>query len=264
MDAQQLIAAGQLAPALTALQDQVRKDPANAKLRTFLFQLLCVQGQWNRALTQLNVAAELDAAALPMAQTYREAIQCEALREEVLAGKRVPVVFGEPQPWVALLFEALKLEAEGRPDAGAAARSRAFEDAPAAAGTVNGDAFEWLADADSRLGPVLEAIVNGRYLWIPLMHVAKIEIEAPADLRDNVWMPANFTWTNGAATVGLIPTRYAGTVRAGAADALLLSRRTEWTDDGHGTGQRMFATDAGEYALMDVRTIEFGAAANNG
>jgi type VI secretion system protein ImpE len=265
MDALQLISEGQLAPALAALQDQVRKDPANARLRTFLFQLLCVQGQWNRALNQLNVTAEMDAAALPMAQTYREAIQCEALRDEVLAGKRVPVVFGEPQPWVALLFEALKLEAEGEPDAGAMARERAFADAPAIGGAVNGTPFEWLADSDTRLGPVLETIINGRYLWVPMMHIARIDIEAPADLRDNVWMPATFTWTNGAATVGFIPTRYSGTVAAGTAtgdDSLLLARRTEWNDEGHALGQRMFATDAGEFALMDVRTIEFGAVAS--
>jgi type VI secretion system protein ImpE len=261
MDAQQLISGGQLAPALAALQDQVRKDPANPRLRTFLFQLLCVQGQWNRALTQLNVTAEMDAAALPMAQTYREAIQCEALREEVMAGKRVPVVFGEPQPWVALLFEALKLEAQGEPEAGAAARERAFADAPAIAGAINGTPFEWLADSDTRLGPVLEAILNGRYLWVPMMHIASIAIEAPADLRDNVWMPATFTWTNGATTVGFIPTRYSGTVHAGADDALLLARRTEWNDEGHALGQRMFATDAGEFALMDVRTVAFGDAA---
>lgn len=269
MDAQQLISEGQLGAALAALQDQIRKDPSNAKLRTFLFQLLCVQGQWNRALTQLNVAAELDAAALPMAQTYREAIQCEALREEIFAGKRLPVVFGEPVAWIALVAEALKLEGEGNAAAGAQARARAFEDAPASSGRINGEAFEWLADADARIGPVLEVIMNGRYIWVPVQHVSRIDIEAPADLRDKVWMPATFTWTNGASTVGLIPTRYAGTVNAGAGTdlhaELLLARRTEWSEAGTGLGQRMFATDAADYALMDVRSIEFdGTAQENG
>lgn len=272
MDAQQLISEGQLGAALTALQDQIRKDPSNAKYRTFLFQLLCVQGQWNRALTQLNVAAELDAATLPMAQTYREAIQCEALRDDIFAGKRLPVVFGEPVAWIALVAEALKLEGEGNAAAGAQARARAFEDAPATSGRINGEAFEWLADADARIGPVLEVIMNGRYIWVPVQHVSRIDIEAPADLRDKVWMPATFTWTNGASTVGLIPTRYAGTVQAAAgADAavqneLLLARRTEWSAAGAGAGQRMFATDAADYALMDVRSIEFngvGAAASD-
>lgn len=262
MDAQQLISEGKLAEALGALQAQVRKDPSNAKYRTFLFQLLSVMGQWNRALTQLNVAAELDAAALPMAQTYREAIQCEALRGEIFAGKRAPLIFGEPQPWLAQLLEALKLEASGDLASAAAARSQALEGAPAAAGSINGEPFAWLADADQRLGPVVEAVVNGRYFWIPMARISRIEVEAPTDLRDAVWMPANFTWTNGATTVGLIPTRYDGTVAAGA-DSLLLSRGTDWSAQGHGLGQRMLATDAGDYALMDVRLVEFDAAGDD-
>jgi type VI secretion system protein ImpE len=258
MDAQQLISEGKLGAALTALQDQVRKDASNPKYRTFLFQLLTVLGQWNRALTQLNVAAELDAAALPMAQTYREAIQCEALRAEIFAGKRAPLIFGEPPAWLVLLLEALKLDAAGDADKAAAARAQAFEDAPASAGSINGERFEWIADADQRLGPVLEAIVNGRYFWIPFQRISRIEFDPPADLRDAVWTPVRFTWANGANTVGLIPTRYNGTAEAGD-EALQLSRRTEWTEQGHGLGQRMLVTDSADFALMDARVIELDA-----
>lgn len=264
MQAQQLIRDGNLAGALTALQDAVRKDASNAKLRVFLFQLLSVMGQWPRALTQLNVAAELDAGTLPMVQTYREAIQCEALRADIFAGKRAPLIFGEPQPWLALLIEALQHDASD-PARAAAARAQAFEAAPASPGTIDGTRFDWLADADQRLGPVLEAIVNGRYFWIPFCRISRIVFDAPADLRDNVWTAATFTWTNGATTVGLIPTRYNGSVAAGAGadgDGLLLARRTEWLDNGNGIGQRMFASDAADYALLDVRLVEFDEAAD--
>jgi type VI secretion system protein ImpE len=258
MDPQQLIGEGKLGAALTALQDQVRKDPANAKHRIFLFQLLAVMGQWPRALTQLNVAGELAAATLPMVQTYREAIQCEALRLDIFAGKRAPLIFGEPQPWMALLLEALKFEAANDADNAASARAQAFEAAPASPGSIDGVRFGWLADADQRLGPMLEAIINGRYFWVPMQYIARIEFDGPVDLRDTVWTAASFTWTNGAQTVGLIPTRYSATVASGN-DALLLARATEWTQQGHGLGQRMLATDAGDYALMDVRVIEFDA-----
>jgi len=267
MDAQQLISDGKLSEALAALQDQVRKDAANARHRIFLFQLLSVLGQWNRALTQLNVAAELDAAALPMAQTYREAIQCEALRGEIFDGSRAPLVFGEPQPWLGLMLEALKLDAAGEGARAANARALAFEDAPASSGSINGERFDWIADADPRLGPVLEAVVNGRYFWIPFHRISKIEFDAPADLRDDVWTPARFTWTNGAGSVGLIPTRYSGTVDNGE-PALMLSRRTEWVESGplagHGLGQRMLVTDTSDYALMDVRVIELDPQSGDG
>ena len=40
---------GDLPAALAQLQEQIRDKPANAKLRIFLFQLLCVRGEWERA-----------------------------------------------------------------------------------------------------------------------------------------------------------------------------------------------------------------------
>ena len=261
MPAQQFIRDGNLTGALAALQGAVRKNAADVKLRIFLFQLLAVLGQWSRSLTQLNVAGELDASTLPMVQTYREAIQCEALRADIFAGKRAPLIFGEPQPWLAQLIEALQLDVTD-PQRAAVNRAQAFESAPASPGNIDGQRFEWLADADMRLGPVLEAMVNGRYFWIPLCRISKIEFDAPVDLRDAVWTAASFTWTNGAQTVGLIPTRYNGTAASGD-DALLLARCTEWVEEGassgHGLGQRMWITDAGEYALMDVRIIKFDA-----
>lgn len=267
MLAQQLINEGNLPAALKALQETVRNDPSSAKHRIFLFQLLTILGNWQRALTQLDVVGKLDATTMPMVQTYREAIQCEALRAEIFAGKRPPLIFGEPEQWVVLLLEALRLSGEGEDGKAALAREQAFDAAPASVGTLNGQPFEWIADADQRLGPILEAIVNGRYYWIPFHRIKQIDIEAPADLRDSVWMPASFTWANGGETVGLIPTRYNETANS-ADDGLLLSRRTEWVGvepkPACGLGQRMFVTDTGDFSLMDVRQIVFADMESNG
>ena len=68
MSAEAHLAVGDLDATLTALQDQVRKAPADAKLRIFLFQLLCVLGDWQRAITQLKLSAEMDPMALAMAR----------------------------------------------------------------------------------------------------------------------------------------------------------------------------------------------------
>jgi type VI secretion system protein ImpE len=258
MRADELVKSGDPDGALAALQAEVRANPADARLRIFLFQLLCVLGDWKRAITQLKVCAELDPAALPMAQTYREGIICEVYREKVFAGEKDPLIFGEPAEWLALLIQALKALAAGQPDRAADLRARAFEAAPACRGTLNGAPFEWIADADMRLGPVLEAVVNGRYFWMPFAAIAEIRAEAPADLRDCVWTPATMLLRNGGAIVALIPTRYAGTAAAGDA-AARLARATRWRDAGGGawagTGQRLLATDAGDTALMDLRHL---------
>jgi len=76
--------------ALACLQEDVRARPSDPKLRVFLFQLLCVLGQWDRALNQLSVASELDPAALAMAQMYRDAVRCEQVRDAVFAGTKAP------------------------------------------------------------------------------------------------------------------------------------------------------------------------------
>ena len=74
----------------------------------------------------------------------------------VFAGQRVPLVFGEPERWIALAFEAVKAVAKGDYGAASALRDEAYEEAPTTAGSINGERFEWIADADSRIGPFLE------------------------------------------------------------------------------------------------------------
>ena len=260
--AEQLLREGRPEEALVSIQTEIKTRPAEARLRVFLFQLLTVLGRWERALNQLNVCAELDDANLLMARTYRELIQCETLRGEVFAGRHTPLLFGDPEPWMALLLEAARLTAVGQHAQARSARDQAFESAAAVSGTLDAQPFEWLADADPRLGPMLEAVVNGRYYWSPLQRVRSIEFDEPADLRDYVWVPGRFTWANGGETVGLIPARYPGS--QAAADPLVqLGRKTEWRDCGEetwlGLGQRMLATERGEFSLLDVRRIELNA-----
>jgi type VI secretion system protein ImpE len=249
---------GDLVTALKQLQEQIRARPADAKLRIFLFQMLAAMGQWERGLDQLNMAAQLDPGALAMAQMYREALRCELLRAQVFAGKHSPMVLGEPERWLALLIESTRLAGRGQAAQAAVLRASAFDSAPTTAGSVDGVAFEWIADADTRLGPVVEAVLNGRYYWIPFSHIRRIEIEKPEDLRDLVWLPAHFEFANAGEVVGVIPTRYPGSEMS-EDSAVCLARKTVWQElpgeEFHGLGQRLIATDQGEYPIMDVRSI---------
>lgn len=259
MTAEDYLKQGDINAALQQLQEQVKKQPANSELRVFLFQLLSVMGQWDRALTQLDVASDLDDSTLAMVSMYRQVIACEQFREQVFLGNKEPVIFGKPEAWVALLIQALKLTVQGEIAKSQTLRNQAFEAAPATSGTIDEQAFQWLADCDPRLGPVMEAIVEGRYLWIPTENLNTIVIDEPVDLRDVVWLPAHFTWSNGGESYGLIPSRYPLSYQH---DPLLaLSRKTEWQDYGEdlflGMGQKIWSTDSNEYSVMDVRSIQF-------
>lgn len=252
---------GRLDDALQGLTARVRGNPADAKARVFLFQLLAVLGQWERAANQLQVSGELDPLNNLMVAAYEQALRGERERAEVMAGKRQPTIIGEPDPWLALLLQSLKLAAEGHYPAALSSREEAFEQAEPIAGQIDGEPFEWLADADPRFGPCLEIILNGGYAWVPFARIARLKFEQPSDLRDKVWTPVQVTWNNGGEALGFVPTRYPGSERSADADAVL-ARKTDWIDEGGefmvGCGQRMFATDAGEYPLLDIRSITFG------
>jgi len=278
MQAEHLLRQGNIDAALAELKAATANDPANPKYRIFLFQIFAVLGKYDSALTQLELAGELDPGALGMVQIYRQAIECQQQRANVFGGDASPLIFGEPEPWMAYLIEAVKMDASSRHGDAQRLRLEAFDNAPATAGsvTLHGDSqsrFQWIADADPRLGPMLEAIFNGQYYWVPFHRIAQIDLEPPQDLRDLVWVPAHFVWSTGGETYGLIPTRYPGSEND--ADAQIrLARKTDWYTLGSvkhgdelqaGIGQRMLASDTAEYALLDVRKIclEVTEEANN-
>ena len=259
LDAEALLRDGNPEAALAALQARVRGEPANPKLRVFLFQLLCVLGDWERARAQLKALADLDAGSLALAHVYGTTISCELLRREVFAGAKTPLLMGEPLPWVAPLVHALALGAQGRGSEAAALRAEALEKAGSVPGKIDGHAFQWIADGDSRLGPVCEAMIEGRYYWVPFERIRSVGFETPTDLRDLVWTPVKLGLVNGGETAALIPVRYPGS-ESDPEGLIRLARKTEWDevapDTFHGRGQRVIATDSDEYALLSIRRIE--------
>ena len=96
MTSAELAQAGRLEDSLAALQAEIRNKPEDNRLRIFLFQLDCVLGQLEKAVTQLEVISNLTAETMLLAQIFRPVIACELLRREVFAGKRTPIISRSP------------------------------------------------------------------------------------------------------------------------------------------------------------------------
>ncbi|MBC8735905.1 virulence protein SciE type [Paraburkholderia sp. UCT31] len=260
---EKLLADGHLNDALQALAAKVKNSPADATLRVFLFQLLALRGDWERAGTQLTVAGELERQNALMVAAYRAALVGEREREAVLAALRNPATVGERSEWERLLLQSLQQLCGGRIAEALALRARAFDEAETVRGSIDGVPFKWIADADPRFGPCLEVILKDSYAWVPFSRVAALSFDAPTDLRDKIWAPVRITWKSGDEAIGFVPCRYCGSER-GEDVALALAKRTAWTDLGDGcfvgVGQRMLITDVDEYPLLDVRSITFETA----
>lgn len=252
-----------LAQAVNQLEQEIKKQPAAVEKRFFLFQLMIVLGQWERALQQLQTSTKLNKALAATAHVYGDLVRTEVLRAKVFAGEILPRFLQEPPVWCAGIVQALALNAQGRIEDADQTRSEAFEKVPECSGVISTEekqcSFTWLVDADSRLGPILEIILNGQYMWLAMTQIKSIEVAQPHDLRDLVWSIAEITLKDGDIISAFIPTRYPKSESAD--DSVKLSRTTTWQEVGTtvtiGLGQRMWMTDTNDFALFDSRKIVF-------
>lgn len=250
---------------LTPVADQIqecissiRKEPAEAQHRLALAQLYMATRDWQKASDQLERAAQLAPACIPLATAYREVIRCELFREQVFAGTRLPSMPEAAPGWLSMLASALHQQALGELEQAAQIRAQAFEEAEACSFDVDDQPATWLADADSRLGPVCELFMDREYHWVPFSQIAVLETQAPEDLRDLFWLPCSVQMRDGQSFSALMPCRYPQDLPADE-DDILLCRKTAWRDAGQdtwlGSGQKVLVTDSGEFPALSVRSI---------
>jgi len=231
MTAGQLFQAGKLDQAIQALGAELRDNPGDVQRRTFLFELLCFAGAYDRAEKHLTVLADGNKDTQLGALLYAGALHAERTRTGMFLKREYPQAGGEAVPL---------------------------------SGTLNGQPFETFFDADPRLGARLEIYAAGSYMWLPLEHIASIEMEAPKRLRDLLWCPALVRTGPGfkEQELGevLLPVLTPLAFQH-ADDAVRLGRLTVWQDTEDGeqapAGQRMFLVDDEEFPLLELRTLEF-------
>lgn len=226
----------------------------------FLFQLLCVTGEWAKAGKQLQALVQTAQDAQMLGVTYKQALDAEAIRAAVLTGQSdMPVLVGMGG-WIEGVARAFALEVRGHPEEAEGQRATAFAQAPDTPGTVDGRSFDWIADADSRFGPTFEAVVAGRYGLIPFDAVEAITIDGPHDLRDVVWLPAQIALRSGQSIAAFLPPRYPGS-EASERAAILLARETDWIDSAggqRGLGQRLWSfSDGDDFGVLQLQSIQF-------
>ena len=251
-----------VAEGIQMAEQQVKMHPTKALHRHSLFQLLCVIGNWSRALQQIQLCARLDANYTREAQVFGELIRCEIYRQSCFHGEQRPGFILPPPVWMEDLLVALACNAHGKTSDADAHRSHAFETITDTAGQWNGGTFDWISDSDSRTGPVLELVTGGMYIWLPLSQIRSLKSPPPASLTDLIWKPVNITLHNGDVHGAWLFSRYSGSEKA--SDTLCLCRKTVWQDGSGETlvqalGQKMWLTSHGDISLLDLSTCTFNS-----
>ena len=262
MSASDLFQAGRLREAIDAQLTKVKGQPTDQSARFFLFELFLFAGELDRARKQLDVLKYDDPKHSAAVEQYRFALDAEAKRRAVFAGKGEPEWLSQSGTHLPHRLEAVQALARGDQAAAVAALAAADAATPPAAGTLDGKPFNPLADADERFGPVLEVFgTGGVYSWVPFEAVQSVIMNPPAAPRDIILRPAHLTLDNGVEGDVLLPGLYPNTFEA-ADEELKLGRGTDWLgDDGEvprGVGGRTFRAGDKFVSLADVRAVTFG------
>ena len=257
--AKALFEAGKLDEAVEELLREVKANPNDISRRTFLFELSCFAGDWDRAERQLDVIGHQSEKAEAGVQVYRNLIRAERDRRRLLPDCFQPHFLSEPPPYVDMHLDAINRLREGNVEQARRTLDLAEEERPAFKGTLNGQPFTDLRDYDDLLGPVLETIVQDKYTWIPFEQIVRLQIEEPKQLRDLLWVGAVIQTTDNQLKAYL-PTLYPGTSDHQNQMARL-GRMTDWRQVGDelylGAGLHLLAVDGEEKPLLEVRGVEF-------
>lgn len=262
-----------LSSRIASAEDKVRAQPMLGSHRWALFQLFCVTADWTRAVHQLQAFALIEREQGPAAQAYRNLIRAERWRENVLSGRERPGFVFDAPAWTDGLVDALRLAGSGMTEDADVVRRQALDDAPLVALVGNDRRLDWIADSDSRLGPVCELMTAGHYRWLPVSDIAAWRIARPASLLDLVWAPCTLTLFDASTVRGFMPARYPcdGDGEAGGTggepidDSILLGTETSWHESGEtgviGRGRKTWATSAGDLSIFELDRCDFGGAA---
>lgn len=243
-------------------KQRVVSRPNDLEARSALWQLFAARGELDRAHKQLDAMVGIDSSWSVEALSCQALLKAEAEREQVLRGARAPRCLGEPPAWFGKLATALAalgeqplaLKPTGLAEAAASLRE-AQQLAESRRGSFNGQAFDWLCDADARFGPCLEAVIRGTYLWVPWQLLHAISARPPTEMRDRIWVHALLDFGDEGSLEAFLPARYP----APAGDDERLGRVTRWSpldaDSYIGHGQRTLLTDVGEFGLLDLREL---------
>ena len=252
--------AGNLNGAIEAALNTVKSSPTNVAARTFLFELSCFSGDWERAEKQLDVIGHQDVNAMIGSQMFKQNFHGERNRQRLFSDGLIPECLMTPPKYVEDLINANNRIREGNLAEAREILDRVEEIRPAFACTINGEEHADFRDYNDLTCCVFEAFVKGNYTWIPFEQVVKVKFTPPKGLRDLFWMHAEIEMTNGTNGEMFLPALYANSYKSDN-DQVRLGRMTDWRDAGEeiyiGEGLRQFWCDGQEKAMLGLREVEF-------
>jgi type VI secretion system protein ImpE len=256
MTPHEAFAEGRLAEAVDLQEAAVAERPDDAAARLLLVELLAFAGDVEAARSHLAIIESDDPAWPGSARSFRQLLRAERRRSHTL---RKPTILPEPIPrhakarWLAV--KSLRL---GAPEDAVRWIDKADALAPEVRGFLDGQEFRGLRDADDRFASVLEAFVDGTYVWFPWESVQRVKLEPAKFLLDRLFRAAEVRLKDGAELSVHLPLVYPGSHEADGVFAVGLETDFASPDDGpiRCIGAKLLLVEENEVPLAECRMIE--------
>ncbi|MEI7699707.1 MAG: type VI secretion system accessory protein TagJ [Planctomycetia bacterium] len=252
--------AGRLAAAIESAAAAVRNRPTAVEERSLLSELLCFQGDLERADRQLDAVLRVDPQTLQGVSLMRHLLRSETSRREVFEQGRLPEFSGPPSASLQFRLRALT-EFRGGAFQEAAELVRAAQELEL---DVEGECadvpFKGFRDLDDLLGPVLEVFTaTGAYYWLEASEIETLEPDPILHLADMLWRPAAIQTRTGISGRVHLPALYYGSHLA-TDGSLQTGHATDWRESGHaglvrGLGRREYLVGDEAVSALELQRL---------
>jgi len=201
-----LVREGKLSDALTWCATQLKDEPLNFDIRSIYSELLCINGELDKADKQLDFMVQKNPELAVGAVNLRHLIRAQQARFDFYQGKAIPKLFHDPDDMDKLFLETHVALLESDYDK-ASQLSKKMEELRTQKSQENDSPIR---DLDDSLSPYLEVLgTNGEFYLANFNEIEILKVEKVESFLENIWLRVEIVIKDGPSGTAHLPLVYA-------------------------------------------------------
>ncbi|BED90875.1 hypothetical protein PspMM1_33430 [Pseudoalteromonas sp. MM1] len=218
-----LIREGKLTEALSLCATELQDEPLNFDIRSVYSELLCINGDLEKADKQLDFMVQKNPEFAVGAVNLRHLIRAQQSRIDFYQGKGIPKLFHDVDEIDTLFLKMHVALLEGEIDE-AAELSAQMETLRVS--SLN-DAESVARDLDDTLNPYLEVLgTNGEFYLANFDEIESLKVEPVSSVLESIWLRVEITIKEGPSGSAHLPLVYANA----ESDLEKLGQVSDWVE----------------------------------
>jgi len=246
---EELLKKGQLLLAVKSAAELVQQKPSDEHARVLYVELLCVNGEFEKADQQLTTLMSLNPDLGFAMATWRQLVHAAQIRQDVFELKAKPELIEPATPSITHALDLLLAMSENDTPKIEQCLESINQQAALNQYSINQNPPEAIRDLDDTMANIFEVLgTNGKYFWIDFSQVVELEVFKPERILEVLWRKANIVLTNGTEGEVYLPANYP----IKGDELASLGRETQWHEVGSaycGIGLRSWLVGDNEVSI---------------